>query len=435
MYMVFGHVVCDSDNFTEDTTLKLTEDGHVLTGKSVKLSRVLVMLRGEDVIAKVDGGPTEFVCRAEPELRLKDEEFLSCLSAMMDKRGMRANLLLISRFASQLREITRNKGGELPILTSDIEDLVEAADKRRDEVVLCLLGSPGIGKTEGIEAFAKRHHRNVVHIIASQILPTEVSGMTMPNQETHAMDVFDHARLGHLKDGDVLFFDELLKGQVQVLNACLTLVQERRMMSGKRLPDVLIVAAANPLASPAQLPLEVRQRFMFVDVRFDSDAWCDYMTRLGVKRPEKLTEHLVTNSSSEKPTWNVLTPRTMTKLMLWLMSCPKSDVVRRYVSQEFGARVYDDMRMAMDSSDMRARNGDAMSQVSDEVVRIMEGRLAFANHHDDKDDQAKYESAIKRIKEVDDDDGSSILEIIQQLPEGEEIMRELSNRTIELPMF
>lgn len=434
-WFTFGHVTCDSDEFTETTVLRIRDDHGQVTEHSVKLERFVVCLVGASIMAKADGGPPVYVCEEDTLLRIEDQEFLSCISKIMEDREMKANLLRVSRFSSKLREIM-GKGEKLgeKILTSDIEELIEAADKRRDEVVLCLLGAPGIGKTEGIEAFAKRHDRNVVHIIASQILPTEVSGMTMPNQETHTMDVFDHARLGHLKDGDVLFFDELLKGQVQVLNACLTLIQERRMMSGRRLPDVLIVAAANPLASPQQLPLEVRQRFMFVEVEFDEDSWCEYMRGLGIKRPQRLVDDLVTDHTSAKATWNVLTPRTMTKLMLWLKECPDSEVVERYVRNEFGHAVYERMRQALVASD--ATKADSpMRQVATEVTRIMAAKKAEAmgSHNVNKADE--IDDAIKLVNEAAEGDGSSLLEIISKLPEGEEILRELSSKTIELPTF
>lgn len=434
-WMTFGHVTCDSDEFTETTVLRI-RDGHGrVTGSATELERFVVCLIGASVMARADGGPTEFVCDADPLTRIEDQEFLSRVSEILDRQEMRANLMRVSMLSSKLRETLR-KGDRLgeKILTSDIEELVEAADRRRDEVVLCLLGAPGIGKTEGIEAFARKHHRDVVHIIASQILPTEVSGMTMPNQETHAMDVFDHARLGHLKDGDVLFFDELLKGQVQVLNACLTLIQERRMMSGRRLPDVLIVAAANPLASPQQLPLEVRQRFMFVEVEFDEFSWCDYMRGLGIRMPQKLVDDLVTGYASDRATWNVLTPRTMTKLMLWLKECPDSEVVERYVRQEFGFAVYERMRQALVSSDATTADSP-MRQVAAEVTRIMEAKRSEALGANNVEKMGELDRAIKRVNEAAEDDGASLLEIIGKLPEGEEILRELSSKTIELPTF
>lgn len=434
-WLTFGHVTCDSDEFTETTVLRIRDSHGRMTEHSTKLDRFVVCLIGASIMARADGGPPVYVCEGDTLLRIEDQEFLSHISKIMEEREMRANLMRVSRLSSKLRETLR-KGDRLgeKILTSDIEELVEAADKRRDEVVLCLLGAPGIGKTEGIETFARKHHRDVVHIIASQILPTEVSGMTMPNQETHAMDVFDHARLGHLKDGDVLFFDELLKGQVQVLNACLTLIQERRMMSGKRLPDVLIVAAANPLASPQQLPLEVRQRFMFVEVEFDEYSWCDYMRGLGIKRPQRLVDDLVTGHASAEATWNVLTPRTMTKLMLWLKECPNSEVVQRYVRQEFGHAVYERMRQALVSSDATTADSP-MRQVAAEVTRIMEAKRSEALGEHNVQRMGELDRAIKRVNEAAEDDGASLLEIIGKLPEGEEILRELSSKTIELPTF
>lgn len=433
--ITFGHVVCESDEFTETTVLRIRDGQGRMTDHMAKLDRFVVCLGEKVVMAIADGRPTEFVCSADTLMRIEDQEFLSRVSEILDRQEMRTNLMRVSRLSSKLRETLR-KGDRLgeKILTSDIEGLIEAADKRRDEVVLCLLGAPGIGKTEGIEAFARKHHRDVVHIIASQILPTEVSGMTMPNQETHAMDVFDHARLGHLKDGDVLFFDELLKGQVQVLNACLTLIQERRMMSGKRLPDVLIVAAANPLASPQQLPLEVRQRFMFVEVEFDEYSWCDYMRGLGIKRPQRLVDDLVTGHTSDRVTWNVLTPRTMTKLMLWLKECPDSEVVERYVRQEFGHAVYEHMKQALAASD--ATKADSpMRQVASEVTRIMEAKRSEALGAHNVEKMGELDRAIERVNEAAEDDGASLLEIIGKLPEGEEILRELSSKTIELPTF
>lgn len=255
--------------------------------------------------------------------------------------------------------------------------LIEAADKRRDEVVLCLLGTPGIGKTESVERFARDHGRDVVHIIASQIMPNEVSGMTMPNQSTHSMEIFDHEKLGHLKDGDIIFFDELLKGQQQVLNACLTLIQERRLMSGKRLPDVLIIAAANPLGSAKQLPLEIRQRFLFVTVNWDADEWCRYMREThGITPTKDLVDNLKRIYSmclkGDSSTWNTLTPRTATKLMLWVDSVHDDYDLMMSVSEEigdaFGIEVKNSVvQSVMDKYDVTKRFLSGINEILKEV--------------------------------------------------------------------
>lgn len=207
------------------------------------------------------------------------------------------------------------------MLTSKLPALLEIVDKKRDEIVPCLLGNPGIGKTQGIYEFAKAHDRQVVEIIASQIMPSEVSGITMPDSDTKSMQVFDHARLSSLKDGDILFFDELLQAPQAVLSACLTLIQERRMMSGKKLPDIMIVAAANPLRSPTLIAESIRQRFMFIELDWDSEAWCDYVHDKYDCQPTARLVTLINAAAKNSDRWNNLTPRTATKLLAWYQQC------------------------------------------------------------------------------------------------------------------
>lgn len=298
---------------------------------------------------------------------------------------------------------------------SEATKLIEAADELRGEIVLCLMGKPGIGKTESIERFAREHGRKVVHIIASQILPNEVSGMTMPDQGTHTMDVFDHVRLGHMEDGDILFFDELLKGQTQVLNACLTLIQERRMMSGKKLPDILIVAAANPLATPAKLPPEIRQRFMFVDMEWDTDEWVEYMKGKGFTNEKALLDMaaLIAKSMTDdwSRTWNILTPRTATKLCEWYretVGYGQDKVVHQYIADAYGPGVAKAVLGVVDI-DMINRN-KAMAVIIGEI-RKLDAKTYADVMEDIGDDIEKYIDAsslasldriMKRLHEMDE---------------------------------
>lgn len=232
------------------------------------------------------------------------------------------------------------------MLTKDVPAFLESAWEMRREVVPCLLGEPGIGKTQMVYQFAEGKGAKVVEVIASQILPNEVSGITMPVDATHSMEVYDHARLSSLEDGDILFFDELLQASPQVLSACLTLIQERRMMSGRMLPDVMIVAAANPLPTPASIPMSIRQRFMFVKVGFDREQWLEHVGKRfhlvisSTGMPELCLGYGNARYDRSKSEWNELTPRTLTKLMEWYDSImhdkAKVEAWKDYVSQEFG---------------------------------------------------------------------------------------------------
>ena len=329
-----------------------------------------------------------------------------------------------------INALDANKIKETKLDNKDqIYRLIEAADKCRKEIVLCLLGKPGIGKTEAVERFAKDHGRNVVHIIASQILPSEVSGMTMPNQETHSMDIFDHYRLSHMKDGDILFFDELLKGQQQVLNACLTLIQERRLMSGTKLPDVLIIAAANPLATPLQLPLEIRQRFMFVEIEWNRLQWCEYMKSLGFKDWDFLDSlsYTVEARLKKDDAWNALTPRTATKLCLWLRDSKNDPSVRIFIMETFGSEVLKEISNVVLGDGVKSPE----VQTAKKIIEIITPMYIDPDYKNDHGKMDEIMATAKAVTEGEEDDVKELLSKLQALPEWGEIQKALSASEIE----
>lgn len=193
----------------------------------------------------------------------------------------------------------------------------------KQEIVPCLIGPVGIGKTAAVMQHAKNvKAKHVVTIIASQILPSEVSGLTMPDKDTKSMEIYDHYRLSSLEDGDILFFDELLEADQSVLSACLTLIESRQLMSGRKLPDIQIIAACNPTIQPTMLKENIRQRFMFMSVHWEWDATADYIEKLYGWRPAKKLHKLIRTTDDD---YNILTPRSLTKLCGWLTNTPKEE--------------------------------------------------------------------------------------------------------------
>jgi hypothetical protein len=193
------------------------------------------------------------------------------------------------------------------------KEIVELAYKAKDFMVFCMLSEPGQGKTQAVYEFAEENGLDVVLINCSQILPTEISGLIMPDQETRSMEVFDHARLASLKDGDILFFDELLQAPPAVLQACLTLIEERTLLSGKKLPNVLVIAAANEI-SKAKIESSIKDRFHFIEVRFNSDKWIRYIKgRYPYCRESALRTLVDELSICPNVEWNALTPRSTEK--------------------------------------------------------------------------------------------------------------------------
>ena len=200
-----------------------------------------------------------------------------------------------------------------------VRPLLESMYDHRKEMVPCFIGAPGIGKTQGIYQFAKDIGVNVVTFILSNTVPSEVSGMRMPDKDTKRMEVFDDMRMSSLKDGDILFFDEILEAPPMLWSACLTLIQDRVMASGRKLPDVFIVAASNPVASPGIIPASVRDRFMFIEVKFDMVIWSDYIREKYGVNPAGLAHYIQDDSNQ----YNILTPRRAEKLYTWLANGPK----------------------------------------------------------------------------------------------------------------
>lgn len=299
--------------------------------------------------------------------------------------------------------------------------------KARAYIVPCAMSSPGIGKTQVLYEVRDWVRQNtdfkdckVVEIITSQILPNEVSGITMPNGRSHSMEVYDHKRLSSLKDGDILFFDELLQGSPQVLSACLTLIQERRMMSGRMLPDVFIVAAANPTASPNMIPEAVRQRFMFFNVKFDQGIWAKWVSDTFDIFPDSKLLDYVTKEVSEKKNqeWNKLTPRSATKLIQLYLESSMGD----FIFKDYCEALYDDRNIGEYIIDSCKRNS-----FNRRVVHTIDGLLKGEELECWKNDPDRYFMLTcpeRKIKDFIEYLGNSevIIEALKNIPYNEDIL-------------
>ena len=236
---------------------------------------------------------------------------------------------------------------------STFEEMVSFLDATWDvktDIVPCLVGAPGIGKTYAVWQHAKNvGANNVVTIIASQILPNEVSGITMPDERTRSMEIYDHYRLSSLKDGDILFFDELLEADQSTLSACLTLIESRMMMSGKLLPDIQIIAATNPTIKPMMLKPNIRQRFMFMEFDIDKYGTQKYLRKkFDVNIPIEVLDRMTDDSDIE---YNFLTPRSITKLCKWFdgVSDDKLKDVANIVDKMFSSAVGTELKTAFEN--------------------------------------------------------------------------------------
>ena len=196
-------------------------------------------------------------------------------------------------------------------IESVLEGIYESKELRRTIVPL-FISNPGMGKSQIIYKFAKKKKVNVVELITSQRNPFEVSGMPMPDKDTKAVDIWDFDTLIKMKNGDILFFDELLNGNPATLNACLTLLENRTTISGKKLADIMVVAAANPQGMTPLTP-QIKERFVWYNVKFDKKMWSDFMFKK-YKMPLKVSSKLCNLITEETfVSNNFHTPRSIDK--------------------------------------------------------------------------------------------------------------------------
>ena len=101
-----------------------------------------------------------------------------------------------------------------------------------------LFGPPGCGKSEVVKQAAQVLGVNLHIINVSRISPLELEGVQMPSATFWTQ----------LKDGDILLFDEFLRGFPEVYNGLLDIITSREV-GGFKLPNVFILAASNSTAA------------------------------------------------------------------------------------------------------------------------------------------------------------------------------------------
>jgi len=288
--------------------------------------------------------------------------------------------------------------------------LLDAAWLLRDEIVPCLVGPPGIGKTAAVEQHAKAHGcGKVIKIVASRCVPSETVGMTMPDHKHRSMEIYNSMQLSSLEDGDILFLDELLEADQFVLSTLLTVIESREMADGTPLPDIQIIAATNDTIPPEQLKGNIRQRFMFQRFGVDMDQTRNYiMEKTGMWMSQPILNKLCDTGSD----YNFLTPRSLTKLCLWMDATPrdKEREVAEVIDNIWKFSVGTEILRAKRERDERDNN--PQEQVRKTIVSMVP---EMADKHNDFKDCTM----------------SEMLEMIQSLPEWESIKETLAHLEIE----
>lgn len=299
--------------------------------------------------------------------------------------------------------------------------LLDAAWLLRSEIVPCLVGPPGIGKTAAVERHAKAHGcGKVVKIVASRCIPSETVGMTMPDHEHRSMDIYNSMQLSSLEDGDILFLDELLEADQFVLSTLLTVIESREMADGTPLPDIQIIAATNDTIPPEQLKGNIRQRFMFQRFMVDDLQTGEYIKKLtGMDIPVTVLSKLTDKGSD----YNFLTPRSLTKLCMWVDAAKTEEQaksVAHVINDIWGSTIGGEILLARQRRDAKVDTPE--QQVRKAVTRMIEeSQLAGDGIFEDIPEDFSF----------DDCTMEEMLTMLQGLPEWKQIAKQLSEMEIE----
>lgn len=209
----------------------------------------------------------------------------------------------------------------------------------RRKTVPLFMGNPGAGKSTIIREFAESKGGKMVKITLSQRMPNEVVGMVMPDPKSKTLLIYDSHELLSLVDGDILFFDEVFNGTLkQTLDAALNLLEDRTLPSGKKLADVLIVAASNPQGLINLTP-QIKERFIRYDLKFNKEEFQKYLMD-NYAMPNVISNNLCILINKEKfdnNEWNFTTPRSIEKAINQIgcdLKSPYDDVLIPYLSQK-----------------------------------------------------------------------------------------------------
>lgn len=287
-------------------------------------------------------------------------------------------------------------------------DFLDLSWSVRDQIVPCMIGPVGIGKTAAVHQHADNVGAGkVVTMIVSQMLPSEISGINMPDKETQSMAIYDSLMLSSLEDGDILFLDELFEGSQYVLSACLTLIESRMMMSGKILPDIQIIAATNPTIAPSAIKESIRQRFMFKEFSVDKKGTQEYIKEItGLDLPPAIMEEIETSGNK----YNILSPRSLTKLACWMATAKNNEQAVKIKE--------------MISSMWRLGLADGLFN----AWHKMQGDITEAKVKDKLIDMVKDKFEVKSFSDMTIDE---IVEVLEKAGCWEQVAEELSKIDLE----
>lgn len=152
----------------------------------------------------------------------------------------------------------------------------------------------------------------------NEMMPNEVWVSKMPDLGTGVVKTLLTDTIARMKDGDILFLDEIFNDTLrQTLSVCLSVLEDRILPNGQPLPDVLIVAASNEDGMTHLTP-QIKERFVVYKIIFDIKVFRKHFYQYGFD--DKVIDDIAKIVESEKWSnksndWNYNSERSIHKAL------------------------------------------------------------------------------------------------------------------------
>lgn len=184
-------------------------------------------------------------------------------------------------------------------------------------------------------------------------------------------------------------------------------------MSDRPLPDVMIVAAANPLANPNQLPAAIRDRFLFIGMEFDFTEWKQYMKDSQNIIIEDSMQNEIDASDTNVTGWNAQTPRTVTKLCKFITNnIDDEDLERFLLDAHINSRLVKSLIMST-----KGVSASSMSKFTEKVEAVIKGIS------DTEDEHTDVLSEINRLASGKTSDTTTLMNMLMNMDEWDDVIK------------
>lgn len=184
-------------------------------------------------------------------------------------------------------------------------------------------------------------------------------------------------------------------------------------MSDKPLPNIMIVAAANPLANPNQLPAAIRDRFLFIGIEFDFFEWKQYMKDSQDIIIEDSMQNEIDASYTSVVGWNAQTPRTVTKLCKFITNnIDDEDLERFLLDASINSRLIKSLIMSA-----KGVSANSMSKFTEKVEAVVKGISDIEDAHSD------VLNEINRLANGETSNTSTLMDMLMNMDEWDDVIK------------